>query len=755
MKRLILIFVILFSVSVWGNYQNNPSFYQPANPNPKALTSYKQGSGLSGASIFGDFKNLSENPYGINIFAGGLSLGYLKEDYINYFSVGYGLSLGNSTFGVKYSTDFKERGNDHLDLGLLLVYRYLNVGFNIYNVNTKWKSWKDAQKSLGATGFLFGRKLFVSTYGEFTNLDEDLYLTNSVGYNFSRNLMLEAYLNYNIDNFKDTKKIGLEASAQLTTNARADIGLSYIEENDDYNAKASLVWFNQQEPTKKLSLKKYAVIKFPSKFVDKENMFNESYTYHSFYNKLLTLSTSPSIRGIVIDIPSSIREGLGVVENFRALFENIKKNGKEVYAYLESGGAKEFFLASVADSLFLNPSSYNVIRNPYLETMYYKGLLDKIGVKFEYIRYAEYKSAIEPYAMDSMTTFARANKQELIDDMIKNVANSKINFQQLTQKVMITPKEMVDSGFVDDTLYWDQVVAKISNKGLLTPFEKIDYREDLDYSGGKIAIVNFKGSIIPGNSANTIWGGSYVGSESFRKLMAMLEANSSVRGIIVKINSPGGSAVASDVMYHSLKKIKKPVYAYIENVGASGGYYTACGSDKIYSSPSAIVGSIGIYAGKVDANGLFNKLNLRNEKVMSGPRDDIYSTTKTWEKDDYDILNTHLKYYYDRFLTVVATSRKMAIDSTENLAGGRVYCGSRAQKLGLVDEVSDLSKVINDMKKEIKVHNLEVAFVAPTSLVSKLVNSVIPNLRINESVSLIESLQQEQIYMIEPNLSIE
>jgi len=757
MKKIIAVILILFSY-ISANIMNNPSYFLPANPNFKSLNGYKSGSDLSGVSIFGDLKKYKENPYGLTIFNGGLNLGFLKSDYKNYYSLGYGLSLGeNSILSAKYTTTFSTEDDNHFDMGLLLAYRYINLGIDFYDISINLPSWIDSEKNVGITGFLLNRRLFLSTYGNFSTFDVDnLNLTNSIGYKFSRGVILEGYLNYNTFNFSETKNMGLTGSLLLTPLTRFNVDVNVAENFDDgYDANTGFVFFRQMDASKKTLVKYYVEANFPSKFVKKENLLNSNETYRKFFEKLLMASSSPAVKGIVLRLPISIREGLGLVENFRSLLQKFKDNGKEVFVYLENGGSKEFFLASVANSIYLNPSSYNIIKNPYLETIYYKGLLDKLGIKFEYIRYAKYKSAIEPYAFDSMSTYARANKKELIDDMIKNISNKKIDFKQLSQKVLITPKEMIDSGYVDDTLYWDQVIAKISKKGMLRDINKINFRTDVDYTDGKIVIVNFDGVIIPGRSIHSVWGSDYVGSNSFTKLMNALNKNSSVKGIIIKMNSPGGSASASDIIYHSIENIHKPVYTFIEGLGASGGFYSACGSDKIYASPSSIVGSIGIYAGKIDANGLFGKLGLKNEKVMSGKRDDIFSITRTWSDEDYKILNHHLRYYYDRFLSVVAKNRKMDLKKTEELAGGRIYSGTRGLEVGLIDEVSDLSKVIKDMKLELGGLNVGVSFVKTTSLENKLMNSFIPSLKIDETIKLIDMLEEEDIYMIAPNLSVE
>ncbi|WP_448520569.1 signal peptide peptidase SppA [Rhodoflexus sp.] len=430
------------------------------------------------------------------------------------------------------------------------------------------------------------------------------------------------------------------------------------------------------------------------------------------------------IKGIYMDA-GNISAGFATLEEIRLALLDFKKSGKFIYAYSEIISEPAYYIISVADSIFLHPQGGIELNGLVAEIGFAKGMFEKIGVKPEIFRVGDFKSAVEPFMLDKMSEANRlqtsAYLNSIYDHYLKGIAESRgiplEELKNMSAKMLVQmPQDAVQYKLISRTAYYDEVEASICKQlGLEDDKKKINFVSPLSYakeqakegsySKKRIAVIFAEGEIQSGKSTN-----SAVGSETIAEELRKARRDDKVAAVVLRINSPGGSALASDVMWREVleTKKKKPVIASMSDVAASGGYYIAMGCNKILAQPNTITGSIGIFGMLFDASELLtNKIGLTFDRVETGEFADLGTPTKKFTDAERQIIQRMVNDGYENFTSKAAQGRKMPLDTLKKFAGGRVWTGEQALRIGLIDEFGGLDDAIRIAAKEAKLKENE------------------------------------------------
>ena len=475
------------------------------------------------------------------------------------------------------------------------------------------------------------------------------------------------------------------------------------------------------------------------------------------------LLRDPSAGLVVLDF-SGYKGNMAISEEINRYVKKIKARGGLVIAYMDDVRPSDLMAAASVDRIVVEPSAHFTWLGIGGGIVFYKGLLDKLGVKVEFLRHGAYKSAVEPYMEDSLSVNARSNMESLYKDLWKilrmrvaeriktgSSTESLKMLDSLAQKPVITAIGAKKAGLVDTLLYIDQVPAYAlktffdmdapPHVGFRTwsPSNMKIFDESWKHRA-KVALLNINGTIDSRMGEVVL--------DNLRRLPGM-----GVKALLVRISSPGGDAIASDKIWGALKNLKRfdiPIVASVGNIGASGAYYIACGADKIVAEPFAIVGSIGIYGGKIDASGLMQKIGLKTESVKTNDYADARSFTRPWTDTEKAALQEYMDDFYDRFTGVVSQATgidQAVVDSA--YGGGRVMVGWKAKEAGLVqslggfddalDEVRELAGIPKSTDIELMQLNTDESFV------ESFVNA-------KSMGNFIRDIERTQFWAIEPAL---
>lgn len=436
-------------------------------------------------------------------------------------------------------------------------------------------------------------------------------------------------------------------------------------------------------------------------------------------------ASDTKIKGIFLDI-TNVPAGIATVEEIRNALIEFKKSKKFIVAYSEIYTQKTYYLTSVADKIYLNPQGAIEIKGLGGEIMFYKGALEKLEIEPQIIRHGKFKSAVEPYMLDKMSdanreqthTFINSIWQQIISGIAKERKISTASIQEMADNMLVqSPEDALKYKLVDKLLYRDEVTAEL--KGRLGVAEKdklalVDFSSyfntptirKYDLATPKIAVIYATGAIESGEGDDKT-----IGSERISKAIAEARKDEKVKAIVLRVNSPGGSALASDVIWREvvLAKKVKPVVVSMGDVAASGGYYIACAANKIYASPNTITGSIGVFG--VMFNGqkfLNNKLGITIDTVKTGKHSDLGSIYRPLTADERAVIQQEVEHVYDVFTKKVAEGRKKTQAEIDSIGQGRVWSGTDAMKIGLIDAFGGLNDAIADAAKMAKLDKYRI-----------------------------------------------
>jgi len=441
-------------------------------------------------------------------------------------------------------------------------------------------------------------------------------------------------------------------------------------------------------------------------------------------------ATDDDIAGVYLsgqDVALGRSSGFGALKEIRDAILAFRSGGKPVKAWLSSAGTHEYYLASAADEVTLDPFGALLLPGLATQPMFYTGAFEKFGIGVQVSRVGKYKSAVEPYTRKDMSPESRAQTQKLLDDIWGSITHSiedsrKLATGALQQAVdaegLIRPETARDAHLIDRIAYIDEIFDELraasgtkSAKGSFRQIAIAEYaalipetnlaakRRSGDHApmpGGheKIAIVYAEGAIMDGTGTDK----GMVWADDFSRELRELRRDESVKAVVLRVNSPGGSVTASEAIQREVRLIQKqkPVVVSMGSVAASGGYWISTFSERIFAEPTTITGSIGVFSLLFNVKDLATeKLGLTFETVKTGRFADAATITRPKTDEELAIVQKTVDWVYAQFLSKVAESRKLEVRTVEEIAEGRVWSGTEALKIGLVDEIGGLNAAVS------------------------------------------------------------
>ncbi len=421
------------------------------------------------------------------------------------------------------------------------------------------------------------------------------------------------------------------------------------------------------------------------------------------------------ISGISFETPFFLG-GWSQAETLRNALIAFKSSGKFIYAYGDSYSQKSFYLSSVVDSLFVTPTGFVDLRGLSSELTYYKSFQEKSGLRMEVIRHGKYKAAVEPYLNDAPSKENIEQIQELIDglwdvvgaQMADQLEVSRVDFEGWVNDLVTSDLEKAkELGLIGGLIYEDQYEDALkravgSSNNDLSASSKLNTISSSSYfktvksapidSSDRIALVYAQGSILYGEGSPTI-----MGQETMNKALQSAREDRNIKAVVLRINSPGGSALTSDLIWREVEKTatEKPVVVSISDVAASGGYYIATPATYIIAQPTSITGSIGVFGTLPNASELAQQWGVSSYTLSTHERSATYSPLRPLSDSFRAELTEGIEQTYQTFLERVASGRSMSIESVDAIAQGRVYLAPKALELGLIDEIGTLDDAID------------------------------------------------------------
>ncbi len=438
----------------------------------------------------------------------------------------------------------------------------------------------------------------------------------------------------------------------------------------------------------------------------------------------------PLIAGIFLHgsfEPSGYGSGYAALKEVREALANFQATShKPIVAYLVGPSMRDYYLTSVADTIYLNPFGEMQLQGLATEPTFYGDAFKKYGVEVQVTRVGKYKSFVEPYIRNNMSPESREQTQTLLDDLWTEIKSGVAQGRKLTpeQVQALTDKEGIVNatdakagGLVNELAYLPDVIAKLrkTTGDTTTPdnhdtFKQVDLstyiRQNVSTpaaadsklaammdSTPRVAVVYAEGDIVDGNTEAS----GYIGGDRFARELRRLREDGSVRAILLRVNSPGGSALASEVIQRELsltRQAGKPVVVSMGTVAASGGYWITTAADRVFAEPNTITGSIGVFGLLPSVQGLANSYGVTFDTVKTGKYADLFTISRPKTPDELNVVQGFVDHIYGEFLDRVATARKLPREQVQEIAQGRVWSGEQAIKLGLVDEIGGMEKAL-------------------------------------------------------------
>lgn len=433
---------------------------------------------------------------------------------------------------------------------------------------------------------------------------------------------------------------------------------------------------------------------------------------HDYLDAIDSARTDSRITGIVVRI-GPLATGWGKLEEIRSHLLQFQRSGKPSICYLgyDGIGNPEYYLASACQQIWLIPTAPVSIRGMMAQVLFLRGTLDKLKIVPEFYHIAEYKTAGNMYTEKKFTPAHREEVESLLHSIYTQYVNETSQarhidpqkFEALVAKGPFLTGEAVENKLVDRLGYWDQVQDYFKDRDHdWNPISLNRYRTFTKTFGGqKIAVVQASGLIVSGESQNTMGGGSVMGGDSVASDLRKARTDSSIKAIVLRVDSGGGSVVGSEAIRREveLAQAVKPVVVSMSDVAASGGYWIAAPAQKIVADPNTITGSIGVVIGKLNISGLYNLIGLSTDYVATSENATIFSEQHSLTPAQRETIQKSLQEIYAEFTAGVARGRHMKVDAVDKIGKGRVWSGAQAKGLGLVDELGGIDRAIEVAKQ--------------------------------------------------------
>ncbi|WP_431292144.1 signal peptide peptidase SppA [Pedobacter sp. P26] len=449
----------------------------------------------------------------------------------------------------------------------------------------------------------------------------------------------------------------------------------------------------------------------------------EAIGLNDFLKALQKAKTDDNIKCIYLNV-SSPNAGFATLREVRNALIDFKKSHKKIIAYSEVYTQGAYYLASVADKVYLNPEGALEFKGFSSELTFFKGTLEKVGVEMQVIRVGNYKSAVEPFILDKMSDYNRKQVTAYVSGLYntfltdiaqsRNIQKDSLNNIADNYKVQ-QPQDAVNFKMIDALKYKDQILEELKGLSGRTRGENIrsvsinDYAKNNTDTGegkDKVAVIYANGEISGGEGSD-----NQIGSERISRAIRKARLDDDIKAVVLRVNSPGGSALASDVIWREivLTKKEKPVIASFGDVAASGGYYIGCAADSIFVQPNTITGSIGVFGIIPNFQNLMtNKLGITFDGVKTGKYADIMATNRPMTEGERFIIQNELNRIYSGFVSRVADGRKKSKAYIDSIGGGHVWIGTDAVQIGLADRIGGFKDAIKAAAKKAKLKNYKV-----------------------------------------------
>jgi protease IV len=424
----------------------------------------------------------------------------------------------------------------------------------------------------------------------------------------------------------------------------------------------------------------------------------------------------PSVDAVVLELRDAPAKNLAYAQELRDAVEYLKAHGKRVVCHLDDARGTALYVCSSADRILIHPAGGLRFAGMSTTHFYFKGLLDKLGIKADFVRIGDHKSAPESFMREGPTDVARADTQALLyalnAQLVHGIAAGRhLQVAEVSARIAKGPfvsSEAKQAGFIDQFAYSDQVEDEVGKLlGHRTPIvdDPMATRESAQYGAVRtVAIVYMEGDMIDGKSQTIpLFGNRMVGSTTIGDTLRQLRADPNVGAIVLRVESPGGSALAADTLWREIQLTNvpggKPVVVSMGGVAASGGYYVATPATHVFANPATITGSIGIFYGKADVAELLHKIGVGTETYKTAPRADAESVFRPYTDEEREELQRKVRQFYEVFLNRVSLGRHLEHDLVDKLGQGRVYTGEQAVKTRLVDELGGMRQALDYARK--------------------------------------------------------
>jgi protease-4 len=407
------------------------------------------------------------------------------------------------------------------------------------------------------------------------------------------------------------------------------------------------------------------------------------------------------------------------LQELRDAIEDFKTSGKYVHAWLEYAGDREYFLATAADRVYLLPSASLDLTGVASYEVFLRGTFDWLGTYPDFLHVGDYKTAVNTYLEKSFTPAHKEMSQSInrsqYDQLVRAIADARdkpeAEIRALIDQGPFQPVDALRVGLIDEVAYEDEL------DDIAEDLRGADYIDAEDYAGvswertgtrrgTKVAVINASGVINSGSSGFDPVNGPIVGADSLVEYIREARADRSIKAIVLRVDSPGGSSTASDVIWRELsisRENNRPVIVSMSDLAASGGYYIALGGDAIVAQPGTLTGSIGVYTGKFVVAGSLEKIGANVEATSNGKHAEIYSSDRRFTPEERTKIVESMQNVYDQFIERTAAARHMTPEKVDEIAQGRVWTGQQAKDLGLVDELGGLYKAIDLAKQRARI----------------------------------------------------
>jgi len=440
-------------------------------------------------------------------------------------------------------------------------------------------------------------------------------------------------------------------------------------------------------------------------------------TVAGVWMSLKKAAADPHIKAVALE-PEGVAAGWARLEELRMDIEQFRKSGKPVYAYLRTPGTREYYLAAAADRIYLGPADQMYVKGLRAELMYFKKTLDKLGVVVDVEHAGKYKDFGDMFTRTGMSPETREVMTSVVDDLYGNMVariaagrkKSPEEVRGIIDQGPFTAAQALKAGLVDELRFEDQMWGELKDrlhsgdpvKVSLEKYMKVP-PETVGLEGkNHIALVIGEGDIVRGNASDDGSVESSLTAHGFSKLLRQVAGDSTIKAVVVRINSPGGEVTASDEIWREMNLLskKKPTVISMSDAAASGGYYMAMTGDPIVAYPGTLTGSIGVVFGKPNLHGLYDKIGIAKDSIERGQHAGIDSDYRPLTEDERQMLRAGIDESYKDFVTKVAAARHRKFEEIEPLSQGRVWMGDQAKENGLVDQVGGLDTALDLAKRK-------------------------------------------------------